>query len=199
MVITILLSALLLMTAGLDAGVVVSDLKVSGKSIHGGKALQSGDHGRHTVRKHTHQEKNGDVQRSLDPDHFKIYISPTTSKTSLPSIVKINHPKTQPTHMHVNIPLRFGREDIPDEDTSQHKLPQRFGRSGEEIPTCAERFGDPELLHRKWIKSPYWRLLRMLASAQIWNMCLYWSEDFDLTTRMDEIETEVKRLLETMM
>ncbi|XP_054619882.1 pro-FMRFamide-related neuropeptide VF [Dunckerocampus dactyliophorus] len=174
MVITILLSALLMMMAGLDARAAVSDLKVSGKSIHGGKALQSSDHGRHTARKQTRREKNGDMQRSLDPDHFKIDITPTTSKTSLPSIVKIKHPTAQPAHMHINMPQRFGRENIPDYDKPKHKMPQRFGRSGEEIPTCVERFGDPELLQRKWRNSPYWRLLRILASDQLLTTRLYW-------------------------
>ncbi|XP_061838469.1 pro-FMRFamide-related neuropeptide VF [Nerophis lumbriciformis] len=191
MEITILLSALLMATAvGLGGGAAVFDLKVSGISIQGGRAPQSSDHGRHAARRQTHQEQNGDKRRSLDLESFKIYATPTTIKTGLPRIVRLYPPTAKPANMHANMPMRFGRENVPGDDKSQSNMPQRFGRSREESPKCADCFGD----QRKWPKSPYWRLLRMLARVQFWKTGLSWSEDFYLMTRLEEMETQIKTL-----
>ncbi|XP_061737446.1 pro-FMRFamide-related neuropeptide VF [Nerophis ophidion] len=171
MEITILLSALLMaMGVGLGGGTPVSDLKVSGKSIQGWIAPQSDDHGRTAARRQTHKEQNGDKRRSLDLESFKIYVTPTTTKMGLPRIVKLYPPTAKPANMHANMPMRFGRENVPGDDKSQPNMPQRFGRSREERPKCAECFGD----QRKWPKSPYWRLLSMLARAQFWKTGLSW-------------------------
>ncbi|XP_023286754.1 uncharacterized protein LOC111673268 [Seriola lalandi dorsalis] len=195
---TMFLSALL-MLGGLG-GATASDLQVYGKLIHSDKTLLSSEDGRHTVRKQPHQQTNSEIRRSLDLESFNMHVTPTTSKISLPSIIKLYPPTAKPVHMHANMPMRFGRESDPGDDrapNSNPNMPQRFGRSWEVIRMCAEcpdirEAPNPALPERLGRNSPFWILLRTLASEQLFNTGLHWAEDFDFTTSSEEVEMEEK-------
>ncbi|KAM7384044.1 hypothetical protein PAMA_011408 [Pampus argenteus] len=175
MLTTILLLALL-MLGGLG-GATVSDIQVFGKSIHSDRTLLSSNDGRHTVRKQPHQQTKSEYRRSLDLESFNMHVSPTTSKISLPTIIKLYPPTDKPLHMHANMPMRFGRESDPSDDKSPNappNMPQRFGRSWEVIRMCAEcpdaREAPCPALLQRFGRSPYWCLLRTLYNAQL----LHW-------------------------
>ncbi|KAG7245090.1 hypothetical protein INR49_023656, partial [Caranx melampygus] len=77
---------------------------------------------------------NSDIHRSLDLDSFNMLETPTTSRISLPTIIKLYPPTVKPAHMHANMPMRFGRESDFSDDrvpNSNPNMPQRFGRSWE--------------------------------------------------------------------
>uniref|UniRef100_A0A3Q0QYX8 Pro-FMRFamide-related neuropeptide VF n=1 Tax=Amphilophus citrinellus TaxID=61819 RepID=A0A3Q0QYX8_AMPCI len=195
MLVTVILSALLL------RGLGGSDLQVFGKAVHSGKTLLSSSDGTHSARKQPHQEAKSKIHRSLDLESFNVHVAPTTSKFSHPTIVRFYPPTVKPLHLHANMPLRFGRESDPDDErtpNSSPNLPQRFGRSREVTRVCAEcpsvrRAPNQVLPQRFGRNSPYWRLLRTVASQQLLNTGLHWAEDFDLTTSSEEeVELEEK-------
>lgn len=101
--------------------------------------------------------------RSLDLESFKIQVTPTTSKVSLPTIVRLFSPTVRPLHKHINMPMRFGRNSVPNDDqNSTPNMPQRFGRSWKVIQLRAEC--QP---HRPLRNSQYWSPLRTLANIVI--------------------------------
>ncbi|XP_029918830.1 pro-FMRFamide-related neuropeptide VF [Myripristis murdjan] len=140
------------------------DLQVYGKSIR--------NDSRHTVRRQPHQQTSNGIRRSLDFENFNIHVAPTSSKISLPTMVRLYPPTAKPLHMHANLPLRFGREYDSDDDRlpkSSPNLPQRFGRSWEVIRMCAEcpdveESSLPTLPQRFGRSSLSWSLFRTLAS-----------------------------------
>ncbi|KTF77195.1 hypothetical protein cypCar_00042573 [Cyprinus carpio] len=77
-------------------------------------------------------ENAQEIPRSLEIEDFTLNIAPTSTHVSSPTILRL-HPKiTKPTHLHPNLPLRFGRdtEMTPRERAKSNiNLPQRFGRS----------------------------------------------------------------------
>ncbi|XP_059206478.1 pro-FMRFamide-related neuropeptide VF [Centropristis striata] len=196
MLTTVFLSGLL-MLGGLG-GAAVSDSQVNGRSIHNDKTFLASDAGRHTVRKQPHQQTKSEIRRSLDLESFNIHVAPTTSRISLPTIIKLYPPTVKPPHLHVNMPLRFGRESIPDDDqtpNSNPNMPQRFGRSWELICMCSEcpdiqEVQNPVLPHRFGRKSPFCSLLRILANAQLLNTGLHWAENVDITTGSEDGEIQ---------
>ncbi|XP_039978358.1 pro-FMRFamide-related neuropeptide VF [Xiphias gladius] len=189
----------LLMLGGLG-GVEVSDLQVYGKSVHSDKALLSSENGRHTVREQPHQQTKHEIRRSLDLKSSNMHVTPTTSKISRPSIIKLYPSPTKPLHLHANMPMRSGRESNHDDDkkpNSTPNMPQRFGRSSDVIRMCAEcsdvrEAPTPVLLRRLGRDGLYWSLLWTLANEQFLNTGLHWAVDFDFTTGSEEVETEEK-------
>uniref|UniRef100_UPI0037E720AC pro-FMRFamide-related neuropeptide VF n=1 Tax=Semicossyphus pulcher TaxID=241346 RepID=UPI0037E720AC len=198
---TVVFLSALLMLGGIG-GAAVSDLQVFGKSVRSRKSLLSSDDGRHTVRKQPHQQTKSDRRRSLDLESFNIHSTPTTSKINLPTIIKLYPPTAKPLHLHANMPMRFGRQSSPGEDrgpNSTPNLPQRFGRAWQAIQLCAECPGVQEaanaaLPQRFGESSLYWRLLGTLASAQLLNPGLHWTEEFDFTSSSEEVEMQEKNL-----
>uniref|UniRef100_A0A1A7YZ08 Neuropeptide VF n=1 Tax=Iconisemion striatum TaxID=60296 RepID=A0A1A7YZ08_9TELE len=181
----------LLMLGGLR-GAAASDFHVFGKSIHNDETLQSSNDNRYSIRKLPRQQLTSGIRRSLDLESFKIHVTPTTSKISLPTIIKLYPPTAKPLHMHANMPLRFGR-DISDDraPNSSPNMPQRFGRSWELLQMCAEcrdvrEAPSPVLPQRFGRNAPYWNLLRTLASEQLLNTGLHWSEDLDFKSSSEE-------------
>ncbi|XP_076611324.1 pro-FMRFamide-related neuropeptide VF [Chaetodon auriga] len=191
---TTLVLSTLLMLGGLG-GAAASDLQVYGKSIHSDNTL-SGDDGRHTERKQPHQQTKSEIRRSLDLGSFNVHVTPTTSKISHPSVIKLIPPTALPLHLHANMPMRFGRESNPADDRSPNSspnMPQRFGRSWEMIQMCAEcpdvrEAAMPPL--RLGRNSLYRSLLKTLVNAQLLNTGLHWAEDFDFTTISEELEMQ---------
>uniref|UniRef100_A0A668A848 Uncharacterized protein n=1 Tax=Myripristis murdjan TaxID=586833 RepID=A0A668A848_9TELE len=129
------------------------------------------------------------IRRSLDFENFNIHVAPTSSKISLPTMVRLYPPTAKPLHMHANLPLRFGREYDSDDDRlpkSSPNLPQRFGRSWEVIRMCAEcpdveESSLPTLPQRFGRSSLSWSLFRTLASD--WPLNTDWyssSEENDM-------------------
>ncbi|KAF3833717.1 hypothetical protein F7725_024921 [Dissostichus mawsoni] len=174
-----------------------SDLQVNGTFINRDKTLLSSDYGRHSVRKQ---------QQS-----YKVHVNPTTSRISLPTIIKLQPPTAIPLHLHANMPMRFGRENLPGDEITN--LPQRFGRSWDLCAECLEvrgaqlpqRFGrswdlcaecredrEAQLPQRFGRGSPFWSLLRTMTKAQILNAGLQWAEVFDYTTSSEELEMQGK-------
>ncbi|CAI5690328.1 unnamed protein product [Oreochromis niloticus] len=191
MLVTMILSALLMLR-----GLGGSDVHVFGKSVRSGKTLLSSNDGTYSVRKQPHQETKNEIHRSLDLESFNIHVAPTTSKFSLPTIIRFYPPTVKPLHLHANMPLRFGRQSDERTPNSSPNLPQRFGRSWEAIRVCAEcpsvRRAPNQLLSQRFERnSPYWKLLRTVASEQLLNTGLHWAENFDSTTTSDE-ETELE-------
>ncbi|XP_072226213.1 pro-FMRFamide-related neuropeptide VF [Leuresthes tenuis] len=201
MLTTVVLSALL-MLGGLG-GAAASDLHAFGKSMHSDNALQSSKDGRHTVRKQTHQQAKSGIRRSLDLENFNIHVTPTTSKISLPTIIKLYPPTAKPLHMHANMPMRFGRESSPSDErvpNSSPNMPQRFGRSWKVIRMCAEcrevrEAPSPVLPQRFGRNAPFWSLLRTLASEQLLNAGLHWTEDVDNPSSSEEEEEMEEKTL----
>ncbi|XP_053190526.1 pro-FMRFamide-related neuropeptide VF [Scomber japonicus] len=199
MLTAILLSVLLML--GRLGGAVVSDPQVYGKSIHSDKTLPSSNDGRHTVRKQPHQQTRSELRRSLDPNSFNIQVNPTTSRISLPTIIKLYQPTPKPLHLHANMPMRFGRDSDPADDRSPNStpnLPQRFGRSWEVIHMCADcpdvqEASRPVLSQRFGRNSLYLSLLRTLANTQSLKPGLLWEEDFDFTSSSEEVEMQEKK------
>ncbi|XP_077364346.1 pro-FMRFamide-related neuropeptide VF isoform X2 [Festucalex cinctus] len=145
-----------------------------------------------------HQTKS-ELLRSLDLLHLKTNTALTTSKMSLPAIVKLHPPDEKRLHLLTNMPQRFGRESVSDDLKSTPNKPQRFGRSWEAIPKCAECIGEIQNLEarqRKRRNIPCWRLHPTLARAKLWKMDLHWFEEFNFS--LDEMKTQIKRLQEIM-
>nr|QUV72745.1 LPXRFa [Scatophagus argus] len=194
---TVFLSTLLMM--GHLGGAASSDLKVYGKSVHSDKTLSTDD-GRHTVRKQPHQQVRGEISRSLDLQSFNVHVNPTTSKISLPTIVKLYPPTAKPLHLHANMPMRFGRDSNAGEDripNSNPNMPQRFGRSWELIQLCAKCPGvqaapKPVQPQRPGRNRLFWSLLTTLANAQLLDTGLHWAEDFDFRTSSEVMEMPEK-------
>lgn len=115
-------------------------------------------------------QTSNEIPRSIEVDDFKINVVPTSGKVILaPTMVRLYPPPVKTSHLHANLPLRFGRDSLSD-DTHSPKttlnLPQRFGRaqgSGATFMTsCIEcprigtvpsatlppRFGRNEFYHR---------------------------------------------------
>ncbi|KAM9737595.1 pro-FMRFamide-related neuropeptide VF [Menidia menidia] len=183
----------LLVLGGLGA-TAASDLHVFGKSVYRDDSLQSSKDGRHVLRKLPYQQPKSGLRRSLDLESYNVHVRPTTSRISLPTILKLYPPTAKPLHMHANMPMRFGRESSPSDDkvpNSSPNMPQRFGRSWELIQMCAECRGvrdapSPVLPQRFGRNAPYWSLLRTLASEHLLDTGLHWSEDFDNTSSSEE-------------
>ncbi|XP_027143314.1 pro-FMRFamide-related neuropeptide VF [Larimichthys crocea] len=194
---TMLVLSTLLMLGGLG-GAAASDLQVYGKASYSDRTFLSSNDGRHVAKKQPHQQTKSGIRRSLDLESFNVHVTPTTSKISLPTIIKLYPPTVKPLHLHANMPMRFGRESNPDDDRSPSSIPnmpQRFGRSWEVIQMCTECLGDRETLklpQKLGRNSLYWSLLRTLANAQLLNTGLHWAEDFGLTTSSEEVQMQEK-------
>uniref|UniRef100_A0A665WGW5 Uncharacterized protein n=1 Tax=Echeneis naucrates TaxID=173247 RepID=A0A665WGW5_ECHNA len=181
---TMFLSALL-MLRGLD-GAAGSDLQVNGKLIHSTQTLLSSEDGRHSVRKQQHHEANNEISRSLDHKSYKVHVTPTTSRISLPTIIRLYPQAAKTPQRHTNMPMRFGREINPGDDrapNSTPNMPQRFGRSWEVNRMCAECTGvqeapNPVLSERLEKTIHFWSLLKTLASQQFLNTGI---TDYDKT------------------
>ncbi|KAF4100563.1 hypothetical protein G5714_018759 [Onychostoma macrolepis] len=76
--------------------------------------------------------ENQEIPRSLEIEDFILNVAPTSARVSSPSILRLHPIITKPSHMHANLPLRFGRDTqmTPRERAKSNiNLPQRFGRS----------------------------------------------------------------------
>lgn len=85
--------------------------------------------------------------RSLNIGDFPLTVLPTSSRASLPIVMKLHH-GGKPSHLHANLPLRFGRtsevlqpRELQTSPKSSLNLPQRFGRS--EVCSKCKRSGTP--------------------------------------------------------
>uniref|UniRef100_A0A8C8F0B2 Uncharacterized protein n=2 Tax=Oncorhynchus tshawytscha TaxID=74940 RepID=A0A8C8F0B2_ONCTS len=120
-------------------GVMASDSRAYRMSM-------TNDNDGHTTSQRQDPQTSNEIPRSIEVDDFKINVVPTSGKVSLaPTMVRLYPPPVKTSHLHANLPLRFGRDSLPD-DTHSPKttlnLPQRFGRaqgSGATEPTsCIE-------------------------------------------------------------
>ncbi|KAK2887403.1 hypothetical protein QQF64_013470 [Cirrhinus molitorella] len=89
-------------------------------------------------------ENAQEIPRSLEIKDFTLNVAPTSGRVSSPTILRLHPIVTKPTHLHANLPLRFGRET---QMTSRERasksninLPQRFGRS---CTMCARSVNGP--------------------------------------------------------
>uniref|UniRef100_A0AAT9UTY7 LPXRFamide peptide n=1 Tax=Channa punctata TaxID=304456 RepID=A0AAT9UTY7_CHAPF len=195
MLTTVFLSALLVLGAA-------ADLQLYGTSIYSDKTLMGPSNGGRTVRKQPRQWNKGGIRRSLDLESFNLHVTPTTSKISLPTIIKLYPPTAKPLHLHANMPMRFGRWSDPGDDrapNSTPNMPQRFGRSRvsaltRTCSTCPEvrEAPNPVLPQRFGRNTPYWSLLRSLASEHLLNTGLHWNEGFNFPTSSEEVEMQEK-------
>ncbi|KAI4818467.1 hypothetical protein KUCAC02_011808 [Chaenocephalus aceratus] len=158
---------------------------VQGAFINRDKTLLSSDYGRHSARKQ--QQTKSDIRKSLDLESYKVHVNPTTSRISLPTIIKLHPPTAIPFHLHANMPMRFGRENLPGDEITN--LPQRFGRTWDLCAECRED-REAQLPQRFGRGSPFWSLLRTMTKAQILNAGLQWAEVFDFTTSSEELEMQ---------
>ncbi|KAL7829909.1 hypothetical protein AOLI_G00307940 [Acnodon oligacanthus] len=77
-------------------------------------------------------ENSQDIPRSLEMEEFAFNVLPTSARASSPTILRLHPISAKPSHLHANLPLRFGREAyIERTPKSSINLPQRFGRSQE--------------------------------------------------------------------
>ncbi|KAL3044051.1 hypothetical protein OYC64_003809 [Pagothenia borchgrevinki] len=156
-----------------------SDLQVHGTFINRDKTLQSSDYGRHSVRKQ--QQTKSDIRKSLDLESYKVHVNPTTSRISGPTIIKLHPPTAKPLYLHANIPMRFGRENLPGDDITQ--LPQRFGRSWDLCAECREvrETQLPQRFGRSWDLCAECREVRETQLPQrfgrSWDLCAECRED----------------------
>ncbi|XP_026156490.1 pro-FMRFamide-related neuropeptide VF [Mastacembelus armatus] len=188
MLTTILLSALL-MLGGLR-----------GKSVHSDKHFLSSNDGRHTARQPPHKLTENEIRRSLALESFNIHVAPTTSKFSLPTIIRLYPPTAKPLHMHANMPMRFGRGNDPSDDKAPHStpnMPQRFGRAMEASRICAKcpdvREAPNAFLPQRFGRNiPHMSLRRTLSNRQLLGIGLHWDEDFEFAASSEEVEMEEK-------
>nr|QTW97892.1 gonadotropin-inhibitory hormone [Carassius auratus x (Cyprinus carpio x Carassius auratus)] len=86
-------------------------------------------------------EDTQEIPRSLELEDFTLNVAPTSSRVSSPTILRLHPIIKKPTHLHANLPLRFGRDAQMNARDRASKstinLPQRFGRSC----TMCERSG----------------------------------------------------------
>lgn len=107
-------------------------------------------------------------------ESFNIQVSPTSGRVSLPTIIELYPPTLQPSHRHVNMPMRFGRDSVHDHDddhisTSNANMPQRFGRSRKALQPsgdCPEARGVPSPPFR-YARKGSLSLIRTLVKAQL--------------------------------
>uniref|UniRef100_A0A672FUE4 Uncharacterized LOC115380997 n=1 Tax=Salarias fasciatus TaxID=181472 RepID=A0A672FUE4_SALFA len=188
-----LVVSVVLVLGGLG-GTATSDFQMLEKSLHRDKSLLSDPGGRHSVRRQPHQQMKTESRKSLGIDHLNIHVAPTTSRFSLPTIIKLFPPTARPLHMHANMPLRFGRDGNTGDGNGPNltpNLPQRFGRAREELRVCEKcrqvrEATNPVLPQRFGRNIPNWSLLRALASEQLSTTGLHWAEDFDFTSSSEE-------------
>ncbi|XP_055081467.1 pro-FMRFamide-related neuropeptide VF [Periophthalmus magnuspinnatus] len=136
-----------LLILGSLGGAAASQVQIYGKSVYGG--LRSGYVGRQTARGHlTRSPSKNTIHRSLDLEAFNLHVTPTASKISLPTIIRLYPPTAKPLHLHANMPLRFGRANNPAHDSPTNpNMPLRFGRNSDfahnhhVIPNMPLRFG----------------------------------------------------------
>uniref|UniRef100_A0A4W4DU93 Uncharacterized protein n=1 Tax=Electrophorus electricus TaxID=8005 RepID=A0A4W4DU93_ELEEL len=91
----------------------------------------AGNNDPNTITSRIFSESNQDIPRSLEMDDFTFNVVPTTSRVNSPTILRLQPISAKPSHLHANLPLRFGRDTyIERTPKSSINLPQRFGRSG---------------------------------------------------------------------
>ncbi|XP_072531085.1 pro-FMRFamide-related neuropeptide VF [Salminus brasiliensis] len=84
-------------------------------------------------------ENTQDIPRSLEMEEFTFNVVPTSGRASSPTILRLHPIAAKPSHLHANLPLRFGREVyIQRTPKSSINLPQRFGRSQELDPSSGQ-------------------------------------------------------------
>ncbi|KAG9280049.1 pro-FMRFamide-related neuropeptide VF [Astyanax mexicanus] len=84
-------------------------------------------------------ENNQDVPRSLEMEELSFNVVPTSGRASSPTILRLHPISAKPSHLHANLPLRFGREVfIQRTPKSAINLPQRFGRSQDPDPSSGQ-------------------------------------------------------------
>ncbi|XP_055013089.1 pro-FMRFamide-related neuropeptide VF [Boleophthalmus pectinirostris] len=135
----------LLMLGGL--GGAASQVQIYGKSVYGG--MKSGYVGRPGSGGHlTRTPSKNTIHRSLDLEAFNLHVTPTSSRISLPTVIRLYPPTAKPLHLHANMPLRFGRANGPAHDGSTNpNMPLRFGRNSDPArhqpanPNMPLRFG----------------------------------------------------------
>ncbi|KAL2080435.1 hypothetical protein ACEWY4_024228 [Coilia grayii] len=87
-------------------------------------------------------------RRSFNIGDFPLTVLPTSARVSSPIVLKLHPPAGKPSHLHANLPLRFGRRREAEPTREQQtpsksflNLPQRFGRE-QECSRCT-RSGTP--------------------------------------------------------
>uniref|UniRef100_A0AAV2K9G9 Uncharacterized protein n=1 Tax=Knipowitschia caucasica TaxID=637954 RepID=A0AAV2K9G9_KNICA len=99
---------------------------------------------RHSARRpqRTKSSSKTSVHRSLDLEALTLQASPSTSRSSLPAVVRLFPPTSKPAPLPLNMPLRFGRtntvQDLDNSGPVNPNLPMRFGRDNANLPM---RFG----------------------------------------------------------
>ncbi|XP_030644489.1 pro-FMRFamide-related neuropeptide VF [Chanos chanos] len=95
-----------------------------------------------------YSESSNEIPRSLEMEDFTFKVLPTSGRVSTPSILRLHPASVKPSHLHANLPLRFGRDDGMSKSTIN--LPQRFGRAQEKdgliyphVCTQCRRSGSP--------------------------------------------------------
>ncbi|XP_056598191.1 pro-FMRFamide-related neuropeptide VF [Triplophysa dalaica] len=113
-----------------------------------------------------------DVPRSLEIEDFSLNIAPTSGRVISPTILRLHPIMPKPSHLHANLPLRFGRDSQANAGDRAPKstinLPQRFGRScimcvrsgTGPSSTLPQRFGR----HNLFTVEPF-RTLRLLTRS----------------------------------
>ncbi|KAK9957768.1 hypothetical protein ABG768_011986 [Culter alburnus] len=78
-------------------------------------------------------ENAQEIPRSLEIEDFTLNVAPTSGRVSSPTILRLQPIMAKPSHLHANLPLRFGRDAQASTGDRAPKstinLPQRFGRS----------------------------------------------------------------------
>ncbi|XP_076863928.1 pro-FMRFamide-related neuropeptide VF [Brachyhypopomus gauderio] len=82
------------------------------------------------ITSRVYPENNQDTPRSLEMEDFTFSVVPTSGRVNSPTILRLHPISAKPSHLHANLPLRFGREAYVERTPkSSINLPQRFGRS----------------------------------------------------------------------
>ncbi|XP_066531755.1 pro-FMRFamide-related neuropeptide VF [Hoplias malabaricus] len=115
--------SMLSLTLGILSSLLVQDVSAVRLPL-------TGDNDPNTIPNGIFSESNQDIPRSLEMEEFSFNVVPTSGRMSSPTILRLHPISAKPSHLHANLPLRFGRDAyIERTPKSSINLPQRFGRS----------------------------------------------------------------------
>ncbi|XP_041932809.1 pro-FMRFamide-related neuropeptide VF [Alosa sapidissima] len=127
---------------------VLSSLALTFQAASALMPTSASEYSQHISHKSHYIQPYHEKPRSLNIEDFPLTVLPTRSRAHSPIVLKLHPSAGKPSHLHANLPLRFGRttgvllrKEPQISPKSSLNLPQRFGRS--EVCSKCRRSGTP--------------------------------------------------------